>query len=425
MEVIEQGDRRARDIRRVVILGAGYGGLRAALQLERRLRNGPPVEIVLIDRFDYHQITTRLHEIAAGSIPPQAAIIPLTRLLNGRAINFLQASVESLRLDEQRVVTSAGDISYDSLVIALGSESEFFGIPGAAENSFSLKSHDEALRIKAHLENAIALAARETNLEARRSTLTFVISGGGFTGVELAGELADQLPGVARKKGIDPREIDIVVVEAAKDILPGFPSSLVNRARKTLLAKGVVLKTGNPIVRVGDSFVEVQGGDRITTRTLIWAAGVRCSDLLTKSGMQTGVRGRAIVNPFLETVTHLDVYVVGDAALVVDSKTGRSFAPSAQLAVKQGDLVARNIWATITGRRRVPYRPRVLGEVVSLGRREALASVRGIKFSGRVAIWLKEITNMRYLYILGGVSLLRDYLVLGAHPATRAGQVTT
>lgn len=402
------------DIPRVVVLGAGYGGLQAALRLEGLSRKTGPLEIILVDTNNYHQLITKLHEVAAGSISPERAIIPLTRLLAGRAINFLQATVEKLHLDEQRVVTSAGEVAYDALVVALGSETEFFGIPGAEESSFTLRSCTDALRIKSQLRKVVATAADEPDEARRRPMLTFVISGGGFTGVELAAELADELPVLARAHGIDPRQVDLLILEAAKDIMPGFPAPLVGLARKILSEKRVTVRADSPVVRVAGSSVEIKGGDALATQTLIWAVGVRCGDLLATSGLQTGVRGRAIVNPYLETVTHLNVYVVGDAALVLDPATGRPVAPSAQLAVGQGHLVGYNIWANSVARPRVAYRPKVLGEVVSLGRRQGLARIRGHMFDGRLAKWLKEFAEMRYLYKIGGVKLLRDYLGLAS-----------
>ncbi len=392
------------------MLGAGYGGLRTALEVDRRLRASHCAEIILVDQYDYHHLITKLHEVMAASIQPQAARIPLARILRGKAIKFLKARVQGFRFGDQQVITSVGDVPYDYLVIALGSETDFFGVLGAEKYSLTLKSLDDALRIRAHIERMFKVAGSESRADRRKAMLTLVVSGGGFTGIEVAGELSDWLPELARDHNVDVSEVQLLVVEAGPSIMAGFPPRLVAQAQRILTRKRVGIKVSDPIIRVDDGSVELGSGERIAAGTVIWAGGVRTTDVVAKSGLQTGVRGRIVVNPFLETAAYTGVYVVGDAALILDPKTGRPLAPSAQWAVQQASCAARNICADVKGRMRVRYIPKALGEVVSLGRTQGLASLAGIEFDGRLAIILKEMTVLRYLYMVGGVSLLWEYL---------------
>ncbi|MBI4318097.1 MAG: NAD(P)/FAD-dependent oxidoreductase [Chloroflexi bacterium] len=393
-------------------MGAGYGGLSAALRLERRLRRDPNSEIVLVDQNDYHQLIPRIHEVAAGSIAPEAATVPLERLLGGKAVRFLKAGVKDFRLEQQRVLADGGEIPYDFLVIALGSETDFFGIPGLREHSLTLKSIEDALVLKEHVERMFALSQSEDRDEHRKRLLTFIVGGGGFTGTELAGEMADWLVELRATYNVDPQSVRLLVLEASPQLLTGFDPDLVEIARRILERRGVELRLGTPVVHADADGVQLKTGERIKAGTVIWTGGVTTNSLVASSGLATGVRGRVVVNPYLESGSFVGVYVVGDSALVLNPKTGRPMAPSAQLAVQQGISAARNICADIRGRTRATYRPKVVGEVVSVGRREGLAVVGPLKFDGRLARILKEMTTLRYLYMLGGLDLLLDQWAL-------------
>lgn len=407
-------------VKRILILGAGYGGLRAAMRLEQALRAYPKAEVLLVDQFDQHQLITELHEVAASSIPPEAATIPLSRLLAGKAVAYTRCTVTGFDFEAQRVVTDAGELSYDILVISLGSETDFFGIEGLNEHSLTLKSLPDALLIRDHVDNMFALARNEPDAEARKRLLTFVVGGGGFTGTELAGELADRVHELTREVGIPGEGLRVVVVEASHTLLSGFDPGLVRTAREILELKGVELHLGTPAVRATRDALELKDGEVIRNHTLVWTGGVKAHALAERSGLRTGVRGRVIVNPYMQTVDYANVYAVGDVALVLNPETGRPLAPSAQLALQEADNAARNILADLNGLERVEFRPQVAGEVVSVGRKDALAKIGPLAFDGRLAHWLKRMTVLRYLYTLGGFQLAWDWLRLMQNPTKKA-----
>ncbi len=367
-------------------------------------------EVTLVDQLDYHQLVTELHEVAAGSIPPDAVALPLSRTLAGKAIRFLQTRVTGFDYAGRRVATEAGELAYDILVIALGSETDFFGIEGLEEHSLTLKSLSDALVIKERVEQSFTQARDEDRAQERRRLLTLVIGGGGFTGTELAGEMADRVRDLGREYGVAPGEARIVVAEAGPSLLSGFDPGLVRTARRILESQGVELLLGAPAVRVTGDTVELKSGESIPYGTLIWTGGVKASELVARSGLTAGVRGRLVVNPYLESVDYSNVFVVGDAALSVNPTTGRPLAPSAQLALQHADCAAQNVLAQLRGTERVPYVPKVVGEVVSVGRINGLAKIGPFAFDGRPAHMLKRGTVLRYLYMLGGLPMVWDWL---------------
>lgn len=393
------------DQKQVVILGAGYGGLRAALKLERLLKNKTDWQILLIDQYDYHQLKTELHEVAADRTNVETVKISIAKLLKGKNINFIQAEAINVDFAQNLVTTTKGKIKYDKLVIALGSETEFFGIPKLSKQAFTLSSVDDAMRIKKHIHDIFSQARNEQDEAKRRALLTVVIGGGGFTGVELATELVDYMSKLCKKFGIAFGNTQLLVIEAGENILAGFDPELVNSAERTMKAKRIKLMLRTPCVSVEDDSVNLKTEEKIPTHTIIWTGGVRACDLVAEAGLKYGPRSRVVVNPFLESVDHFGVYVIGDNALVMDPKTNRPIAPTAQLALQQADCAALNIYAEIAGIKRIRYTPKVAGQFVSLGDRNAVGWVWRFKVTGFLAWFLKRMTLVRYLLSLDGVRL--------------------
>ncbi len=408
-------------VRRVVVLGAGYGGLNSALQLERQLSQSKDRnwEIILVDRCNYHQHVIMIHEIAANSTAPEEAVIPLAYLLNGKRITFMQGDVKDVDLGGQQVAFDSQRIDYDRLVVALGSETSYFGIPGAEQNTLGLKSVDDARRINAHIKRTF-LIARNSSRKDRASLLTFVVCGGGYSGVELTGELADWLPELALANDIDPSEVRLVVVEAAPTILMGYPAGLPGKASELLVKKGVELQVGSPVAEIGEGMVKIRSGETIAAHTILWTGGVQGPAALAQWGLQTGAKGRAVVNGYLESVSHPGVYVIGDCSLVVNPNTGRPAAPSAQMALQQAPHVAENLEAELVGGQRETFRPAGTGEVFSMGRRHAYAVLGRISFDGYAARLLKEAIALRYYLNLGGPALVMEKMP-GALRTTAGG----
>ncbi len=398
-------NRLADNRKQIVILGAGYAGLRTALRLGRMLKKNVNWRILLVDRYDFHQLKTELHEVAAGRVREEAVSTPIVTFIRGRNIDFLNAEATDIDFVQQFVTTSKGKVKYDKLVIALGSETEFFGIPGMGAQAFTLTSVEDARRIKNHIREMFVKAKNENDDAKRQALLTFVIGGGGFTGVELATELVGYISKLCRRFEIAKEKAQVIVIEAEERILPGFDLGLVNHAQKAMKNMGIRLLLKTPCVSAEEDYVRLRGGQKIPTRTLIWTGGVRACDLVAKAELKYGPRGRVAVNPYLESVDHHGIYVIGDNALVVDPITKRPLAPSAQLALQQAEIVALNICAEINGVKRARYIPKVVGEFVSLGGRNAVGWVWKFRVKGFAAWFLKRMSVVRYLYSLGGLKL--------------------
>ncbi len=398
----------------ILVLGAGYGGLRVAMRLEEQLRSMPDYHITLIDQNQHHQLITQLHEVAGGRTPAETIALPLERVLGLRRIDFHQARVTRLDIGARRLSTDHAELSYDYLVIALGSETNFYGIPGMQEHAFTLKSLRDACLIQGHLHEMLSAAAGMTAYsDERREALAFVVGGGGFTGVELAAELAETVRDIAPRYGISPEEPRVAIVEAGKTLLPGLDQRLVEKATKILEEQGIDIVTGIPAKAADARGMLLASGKRIDTRTIIWTGGVRAPELLERWGLPTGIAGRVKVNEFLQVEGHQNIYAVGDSALVMDPTTSRPAAPSAQLAVAEAEAAASNISAEISGDKIESYVPHMTGEAVSLGPDNGVAWVGPVRMSGRPAQWLKALIANRYLWQTGGLELVRSYSGIG------------
>ncbi|MCL6515466.1 NAD(P)/FAD-dependent oxidoreductase [Alicyclobacillus sp.] len=384
----------------VVVLGAGYAGLQAALEA-RRMLTAEAARITVVNRVPYHQLITELHLPAAGAVEDRHVQLPLDRLLGKKNIDLWIGEVTAIRPDDHAVDLSGGTtLSYDYLVVALGSETEYFGIPGLRENSFTLKSVDDANRIRAHVERCLE-SYRQTK---DRADATFVVGGGGLTGIELVGELADAMPGWCARLGIDRGDVRLFCVEAMPTILPGFPEDLVARARQSLEERGVTFLTGQPVVQMDDGIVHLKNGDQIETRTMIWTGGVRGHSLVANSGLAVERRGRALINEYLQSTSHKDVFVIGDSAVWM-GPDGRPFPPTAQLAGQMGAHVGQQLYACIKGGSLEPFEPHLAGTLASLGRRDAIGMVgeKKRRVRGRIAAWLKTGSKLRWLADIGGL----------------------
>ncbi|CAB3393300.1 NAD(P)/FAD-dependent oxidoreductase [Kyrpidia spormannii] len=384
--------------KRVVVLGAGYGGLVAALKLAKGTPAGS-VDITLVNKYDYHQLVTQLYEPAAAAKRDTEVRIPLKKLLAGKPIRFVQDVVTKIDPKEKVVTLEGGELSYDYLVVALGSETEYFGIPGMKEYGMTLKSVDEARLIRTHIERCFA----EYPLDPRPELLTFVVGGAGLTGIELVGEIADWLPRLCEESNIPREQVTLYNVEAMPSILPGFEPDLVAKAEEVLKAKGVIFKVGSPIVQVEPGAVHLKDGGVIQSRTIIWTGGVRGNQIVVDAGFETEPRGRAKVNEYLQAVGYDDVYMAGDCCFVLNEQ-GRPYPPTAQLAIQMGNSVAHNLAADLQGRPKTPFVPKILGTVASLGGRDAVGKVgNNYKASGRVAYFIKDLSQIRYLAKIGAL----------------------
>lgn len=379
----------------IVILGAGYGGLLTALTLRKYL-NKDEAKVTVVNKYPTHQLITELHRLAGGTISEPAISFPLTKLFKDKDVNVVIQEVKSFSVANKEVYLADGSVlSYDNLVVALGSQTGFFGIPGLEENSMVLKSVDDANRINKHIESKIAAYAKSKN----PADATIVIGGGGLTGVELVGEIVDNFPKVARKYGIDFKDLNIKLVEAGPKILPVLPDDLIQRATESLSARGVEFLTGLPVTGVEGNKISLKDGTVIEANTFIWTGGVAALPLVQESGLACD-RGKAIINEYLQSTSHPEVFVVGDASVALPADGGRPlFAPTAQIAWQMGETAGYNLYATIEGQKLEVFNPVNSGTLASLGRKDGVATVGGnnIPLKGLPASLMKEASHVRYL----------------------------
>jgi NADH dehydrogenase len=294
------------------------------------------------------------------------------------------------------LLTEAGALPYTRLVLALGSRPNDFAIPGLAERALSLYAVDDAERVWAAVNEAVQTAAGERDPAQQRRLLTAVIGGGGATGVELAGELAEVLPELARRQGLPADLPKVVLIEAGHTILAGSSPELIARAIRILDDLGVVVRTNAMIAEATDEGFKLKDGEVIEGGVFVWAGGVKAPDVVVGSALAIGYNGRIKVDQYLRALDRPEIYVAGDLASVVNPETGHALPPLAQIALEEGETVVDNLVAELTGRPLEPFSFHDKGFVVSVGGRRGVADVAGHTFGGRLAHVLKDAIEWEY-----------------------------
>jgi NADH:quinone reductase (non-electrogenic) len=380
---------------RIVIAGAGYAGLQAAQRSGRWLEKHDEVEMTLVDRNDYHQLITELPRVATGTRAKSRVQIQTDALLSER-VRFVQTVITGFDLNERCLVTNLGRLPYDYLVLALGSRPNDFGIPGLAEQVLSPYSAEEAQQVWEAVNDSVRRAATTTDRGEQQRLLTIVIGGGGATGVELAGAFAEGLPKLAKKYGCPPELIRVILIEAGHTILAGSSPSLIAKAMSTLQELNVDVRTNTAVAEAVPHGFRTKNGMLMEGGVFIWAGGVKAPDLVRGSGLQVGYNGRIKVDEYLRALQHVDIFVAGDLASVVDAQSGRALPVLAQVALQEGTTVARNLRATIEQRALEPFKFGDKGFVVSIGDRAGVAELAGITLGGRLAHGLKDAIEWEY-----------------------------
>ncbi|MFD1020511.1 NAD(P)/FAD-dependent oxidoreductase [Thalassobacillus hwangdonensis] len=390
----------------IVILGAGYGGMMTAVNLQKSLGVNE-AHVTLVNKHSYHYQTTWLHENAAGTLHHDRTRIKINEVLNSGKVNFVQDTVVSIHPEEKKVKMANGDIEYDYLVIGLGFEAETFGISGLKEHAFTISSINSARLIRQHIEYNFAKYNNER--EKNQERLNIVVGGAGFTGIEFVGELANRVPELCKEYDIPREQVRIINVEAAPTALPGFDPALVEYAMNSLEAKGVEFKIGAMIKEVTPNslvFEKDEQREEIPTNTVVWAAGVRGNSIVEASGFET-MRGRVKVREDMRTNEYDDVFIVGDSALIINEETDRPYPPTAQIAIQQAENVAHNLKTLVRGGKDLEgFTPKIQGTVASLGHDDAIGVVGSKKLFGWSASVMKKVIDNRYLLKLGGFGLL-------------------
>jgi NADH dehydrogenase len=379
----------------IVIAGAGYAGLHTALRLTARLRNHPRVELTLVDRHDYHQVLTELPRVAGGTRASSAVRIPLQDVLAER-VRFAQTEIAGFDLAGRRLLTGAGPIGWQRLVLALGSRPNDFAIPGLAQRALSLYSASDAERVWAAVGSALTAAAAATDPGEQRRLATVVVGGGGATGVELAGELAEILPEVASGYGLASGRPAVRLIEAGPTLLAGSSPQLIGKAARILSDLGVQVRTNATIAAATQEGFRLSDGELVEGGVFVWAGGVKAPGLVADSGLPTGHNGRVKVDQYLRVLDRPEIYVAGDLASVTDPRTGHVLPPLAQVALEEGETVARNLAAELKGQPLEAFSFRDKGFVVSIGPRRGVADIAGITTGGRLAHLLKDAIEWEY-----------------------------
>lgn len=379
----------------IVIAGAGYAGLHTALRLAARLDKRQDVGLTLVDKYDYHQVLTELPRVAAGTRPAHDVRVPLAEVLD-RRVRFVHGTITGFDLAGQQLLTEAGPLPYDRLVLALGSRPNDFGIPGLAERALTLWSVDDARRVLAAVDAQVAAAVGESDPERQRRRLTVVIGGGGATGVEVAGELAEVLPELARRHDLPAEACKVVLIDAGPTILAGSSPDLIARANGILADLGVEVRTNAAIAAATEAGFVLKSGETVEGGVFVWAGGVKAPGLVAGSGLPVGHNGRIKVDQYLRALDRPEIYVAGDLASVVDPGTGRALPPLAQIALEEGETVANNLLAEVEGQGLEPFTFHDKGFVVSVGGRSGVAAVAGRTFGGRLAHVLKDAIEWEY-----------------------------
>ncbi|WP_106534199.1 NAD(P)/FAD-dependent oxidoreductase [Planomicrobium soli] len=390
----------------ILVLGAGYGGLMTIVNLQKVLGTDA-ADITLINKNEYHYESTWLHEAAAGTMLPEEVRYDIQEVIDSVKTRFVQATVEEIDVVGKRVLTDNGEYTYDYLVIGLGFEGETFGIEGLDKYALSIANVKAARYIREHIEYQFATWSTEPIKDDSR--LTIVVGGAGFTGIEFLGELANRVPELCKEFDVPREKVRVICVEAAPMVLPGFDPELVNYAVGHLEAKGIEFSIGTPVVEATPEGVKIKKADDqfefIKAGTVVWAAGVRGSSVLEASQIES-MRARVKVEKDLRAPGFPDVFIVGDCALMINEETNRPYPPTAQIAMQQGETIAKNINALIKGEDTATFVPDLKGTVCSLGEDDAIGVVFGKKVTGKRASFMKKMIDNRALFMVGGAKLV-------------------
>ncbi|WP_120463357.1 NAD(P)/FAD-dependent oxidoreductase [Paenibacillus aceti] len=387
-------------IPKIVILGAGYGGILTAQRLQKEL-NYNEADVTLVNRHDYHYFTTHLHMPAAGTDSIEHTRVSISKLIDEFKIALVKSNVKEIRLSDRKVILQDGTLSFDYLIIALGGEPESFGIPGLSEYAMTIRSINSVRLIREHIEYQFALYKLD---ESRTDRLNFVVGGAGFSGIEFVAELADRIPRLCKEYDVDPGLVNIYNVEAAPAILPGFDPELVEYAHDILVKKGVQFKIGVAIKECMEDGVVLANGEVIRSATVVWTGGIRGNRLVEAAGFETS-RGRVQVDEYLHAPGYDHIFIIGDNSIMLNPE-GRPYPPTAQIAMQQGVTCAQNVVASIRNKELKKFVFSNKGTVASLGKGEAVASAFGKKYKGWVAAQIKKLVDIRYLFTIGGIPLV-------------------
>lgn len=424
----------------ITILGGGYAGIEAAKVLCKKYKKNDQIEITLIDKNTYHTLMTELHEVAGSRVEPDAVMVSYNRIFAGTKVNVVTDFITGIDFEKRKLKSDKTEYGYDYLILATGGSPEFFDIEGVQENSFSLWSLEDAMRIREHFEEQFRLAANEPDPKLKKQMLTFVVAGAGFTGIELMGEFVERRDVLCAKYHIPVSQVRMIIVEALEMVLPIIEPPLRKKVVSYLEKNGVEIKLGTPITGAEKDKVFIGDGSEIDTKTFIWTCGIHGSEFtsridLTMGGtargqsslasaegihgmcgyrfdpekMQVvGKRGRILVNEYMQSADHDNVYAVGDNLWFIENE--KVLPQIVETAIQTGNTAAKNIIADIENSKRQAFKSNYHGFMVSIGGRYGVSNAGGMKVSGFMAMAMKHLVNMHYLFGIAGFNAVWTYL---------------
>lgn len=394
--------------KKILVLGAGYAGVEAALTLQKKKKKNEDIEVTLIDRNSYHTLLTELHEVAGNRISEDGVIVPLNDIFKYTGVKVVKDEITGFDLKNNRLISDSTAYDYDYLVIAAGSQPNFYGIPGMSEHCFTLWSYKDAIRIREHIKDTFIRAAQETDAGKRRNLLTFVVGGGGFTGVEMVGELALWVKSLCKSHDISREEVKLILVEALPNILNNLQPKNIEKAMNYLTKKlKVEVKLNCAITKVTEDSVELKNGTVIKSRTLIWTAGIKAAKITGEDSFEEEKGGRIKVNEFTRT-QYENVYAVGDNAAFHNGKY--TLPALVETALQTGKAAAKNILADIRDKEKEKLEPKLHGVMVSIGSYFAVSDIMGRQLPRLLSIIMKYMVNIHYLFGIGGFELVFKYI---------------
>ncbi len=405
--------------KRIVILGAGYAGVLTAKKLAKRLRKREDVTITLIDKNSYHTMLTELHEVAAGRVDEASVRISLERIFAGRRVELVTDTIRSVDYTARQVKGDRAVYEYDYLVLATGSQPACFGISGVEEYSWKLWSYQDAVRLKAHILDCFRRAVSESDPEEKKRLLTFYVAGAGFTGAEMAGELAEWVPILCEEFGLSRNEVEIVAFDLLDRVVPTFPPRLSDKAQRRMEKMGVRVMLKTSLTGVNKHSVELKrDGEtvRYPTDTVIWTAGIECADIAkdSKDLPQVG-RARIQTDEFLRVEGREEVFVVGDNMFYVPKGEDMPVPQMVENCEQSSEIAAHNIGAVATGECDLKsYEPKFHGAMLCIGGRYGVAWVGGAKkkvsLPSFLAMFVKHFINIIYFIQVLGWNKVASYL---------------
>jgi NADH dehydrogenase len=394
--------------KRVLILGAGSAGIGALLELKRASGGLPEMEITLVDQHNYHFVLPLIYNVVTGSIAPGHISFPLRVLLRqrGRAgqVKFRQSQIQGIDVERGIVTTDTGEIEWDYLVVALGSTVNFFGIEGVEQNALRFRSLQDAINIHNHILDNYEAALLEKDEQRKRELLTFVVVGGGPTGVELSASIQDfTLKVLARDYPSLTPFVRVVLVEAQERLLSALKAKTGEMAVEGLRSRKIEVLLKTSISKAWAGGVQTANGQVIPTRTVIWVAGVKASAVTASLPFDKAKDGRILVNEYMEVPKSPGVYVIGDCAYLQKPHNPGPYPATHQVAMRQGPACARNIINAIKGKPQRPFRYWFKGQIIYIGRNMAVSDLFNVVFSGFAGGLVRRILYLEQMIVYLGL----------------------